>query len=343
MLPSVTSDLQDRLGRGLDDLRISVTDRCNFRCPFCMPKEGTYEFLPRAEILDYEEVARLAGVFADLGVRKIRLTGGEPLLRNDVEVLVGLLAGSDRFDDLALTTNGWLLEERAGGLRDAGLDRVTVSLHSLDPALFGELSGLGMDLERVLRGIGAAQRAGLGPVKTNSVVIRGRNEDDVLRLARFGRERGIVVRFIEYMDVGTVNRWDPAGVVSAREIVERIDALHPLEPLEPSRPGEVATRYRYRDGAGEIGVIASVTQPFCGDCNRARLSAQGKLHLCLFSAVGHDLKGPLRSGATDEELRRTVERVWRGRTDRYSEERSEALVEGRFVPTEKVEMFRIGG
>ena len=339
----VSSSPHDSLGRPLHDLRISVTDRCNFRCPFCMPKEITHRFLPRSEVLSYEEITRLATLFASLGVRKIRLTGGEPLLRNDIEVLVEMLGALERFDDLALTTNGWLLAERATSLVRAGLGRVTVSLHSLDPRLFGELSGLGLELERVLDGIRTAIAVGLGPVKLNTVVIRDRNDHEILDLARFGRDHGATVRFIEFMDVGTLNRWDPSSVVSAKEIVERVDARFPLEPVAAARPGEVARRFRYRDGAGEIGVIASVTQPFCGDCDRARLSARGELMLCLFAAVGHDLKGPLRSGASDEDLRERIASIWSARTDRYSEERADKLRNGSFVPAPKVEMFRIGG
>jgi len=335
--------ISDSLGRPLADLRISVTDRCNFRCGFCMPADVAHRFVPRSQILSFEEIGRVARILAGLGVRKIRLTGGEPLLRSEIETLIGALAEIPGIDDLALTTNAYLLGEKAESLAAAGLGRVTVSLHSLDPETFARLSGLGMELERVLEGLEAARRAGLGPVKLNTVTIKGENDHEVVELARFARERGYVLRFIEYMDVGTLNRWDPEGVVSAREIVERIGRVYPLEPLEPAHRGEVAERYRYLDGGGEVGVIPSITQPFCGDCTRLRLSAEGKLYTCLFSNVGHDLKEPMRAGASDEEIAERVAKIWRARTDRYSEERTEALAAGRFAPAEKVEMFRIGG
>ena len=334
---------RDVFARPMTDLRISVTDRCNFRCTFCMPADRKYEFLPKPHILSFEEVTRLARLFVDLGVEKIRLTGGEPLLRAEIEALVESLATLNGVYDLALTTNAYLLPKKAESLLQAGLGRVTVSLHSLDPETFGRLSGLGIDLERVLEGIRAAVRVGLGPVKLNVVAMKGINDHEIVDLARFGRENGCQVRFIEYMDVGTVNAWDPTKVVSAEEIVARIDAVYPVEPVGRVRPGDVADRYRYRDGAGEIGVITSVTQPFCGDCSRIRLSAEGKLYTCLFAAVGHDLKTPLRSGATDDELREQIRSIWSQRTDRYSEERTAALRSGRFVPVDKVEMFRIGG
>ena len=342
----MSSDLQaprDLLARPMSDLRISVTDRCNFRCTFCMPADRSYEFVPKPQILSFEEVTRIARLFLDLGVEKIRLTGGEPLLRSEIEHLIASLAGLESLRDLALTTNAYLLARHAEALRDAGLDRVTVSLHSLDPEIFGRLNGLGIDLERVLEGIHAAVRAGLTPVKLNVVVMQGVNDHEVVDLARFGRDHDCVVRFIEYMDVGTVNAWDPAKVVSAEEIVARVDAVFPVEPLERVRPGDVARRYRYRDGGGEVGVIPSVTQPFCGDCSRVRLSAEGKLYTCLFAAVGHDLRTPLRDGSSDQTLQQRIHAIWSGRSDRYSEERTTALRSGRFVPAEKVEMFRIGG
>jgi len=335
--------VKDTLSRPMTDLRISVTDRCNFRCTFCMPAEQKYKFLPKPQILSFEEIERLVKIFAGLGVRKLRLTGGEPLLRSQIAHLVERLAKIDGIDDLALTTNGWLLAQQAERLAAAGLDRVTVSFHSLDPVIFGRLNGLGMDLNRVLQGLRAATRAGLGPVKLNVVALRGTNDHEIVDLARFAREAGYVLRFIEYMDVGTVNRWDPQAVVSARQIVEQIDAALPLEAIDREHPGEVATRYRYRDGGGEIGVIPSVTQPFCGDCSRVRLSAEGKLYTCLFAAVGHDLKTPLRAAASDTELGERISGIWKLRTDRYSEERTAALKAGRFVAAEKVEMFRIGG
>ncbi|MEL7061240.1 MAG: GTP 3',8-cyclase MoaA [Acidobacteriota bacterium] len=335
---------RDAFARPLTDLRVSVTDRCNFRCGFCMPADRRYEFLPRSEILSYEEIARLVRVAVGLGVTKVRLTGGEPLLRRDLEALIGMLRAIEPLEDLALTTNGWLLGERAAALAEAGLGRVTVSLPSLDPAVFARSNGLGLDLGRVLQGIDAAAAAGLGPVKLNTVVTRGENEHEILPLARFARERGAVLRFIEYMDVGTVNSWDPALVVSAREIVERIDAELPLEPVAATHRGEVARRWRYRDGGGEIGVIPSITEPFCGDCTRARLSADGRLFTCLFAAVGHDLRTPLRDPeASDADLAARLEAIWSQRTDRYSEKRTTALRAGRFRPSAKVEMFRIGG
>ncbi len=334
---------KDRLDRPLEDLRISVTDRCNFRCTFCMPAEKKYDFIARSEILSFEEIVRLARVFVALGVRKIRLTGGEPLLRADLPKLVRRLAAIDGVRDLALTSNGALLPRHAQALADAGLDRVTISLHALDPVLFGTLSGLDVGVDRVLSGIAAAAEAGLRPIKLNTVVIRGQNDHEIVPLARFAREHGHTVRFIEYMDVGTLNRWDPAGVVSAREIVERIGEAWPVEAVDRDYRGEVANRWRYTDGSGEIGVISSVTAPFCGDCTRLRLSAEGKVFTCLFGKIGHDLKIPLRAGEDDETLAARIHDLWSARSDRYSEARGEALDAGRFVATDKVEMYRIGG
>ena len=340
---SAATSPRDTFDRPMTDLRISVTDRCNFRCTFCMPAEQTYHFLPKPQILTFEETARLARVFVELGVRKVRLTGGEPLLRANVETLIAQLAILPGIGDLALTTNAYLLAKKADSLVEAGLDRVTVSLHSLEAETFGRLSGLGMELDRVLEGIRAAVAAGLTPVKLNVVVMKDVNEHEIVDLARFGREIGAVVRYIEYMDVGTLNAWDPERVVSAREIVDRVGEVFPLEPVSKDFPGDVAERYRYTDGGGEIGVISSVTQPFCGDCSRVRLAADGRVYTCLFGRVGHDLKTPLRSGESDDELRRRIRDLWSRRTDRYSEERTAALSAGRFVPAEKVEMFRIGG
>ncbi|MCB1055610.1 MAG: GTP 3',8-cyclase MoaA [Acidobacteria bacterium] len=346
-----TAPLLDHLGRPLSDLRISVTDRCNFRCTFCMPAENRYHFVPRPEILSFEEIVRLARIFVGLGVRKIRLTGGEPLLRSEIEHLVAELAAIEGLEDLALTTNGFLLAAKARALKDAGLDRVTVSFHSLDPAVFERINGVGLALDRVLEGLEEARRVGLSPIKLNIVPIRGINEHEIVDLARWARDHGYTARFIEYMDVGTLNRWRPEEVLSAREIVERISAEMPLEPVERAHPGEVAARWRYVGGGaevkpepgGEVGVIPSITEPFCGDCSRVRLSAEGKVFTCLFSAVGHDLKAPLRSGEDDEELAARLRELWRARTDRYSEERTEALRAGRFSAADKVEMFRIGG
>jgi cyclic pyranopterin phosphate synthase len=332
--------LRDTLGRPLRDLRISVTDRCNFRCVYCMPKEvygREFRFLERAELLTFEEIARLAGIFAGLGVRKIRLTGGEPLIRRDLERLVGMLAPIPGLD-LTLTTNGSLLAQKASALREAGLERVTVSLDSLDDEVFRAMNDVEFPVERVLAGIEAAAAAGLSPVKVNVVLKRGVNEDGMLDLVRYFRGSGHVLRFIEYMDVGHTNGWRLDEVVPAAEILERIGAEFPLERVPPEYPGEVATRYRFRDGAGEIGVIASVTRPFCGDCTRARLSADGRLYTCLFAVSGHDLRAPLRSGASDKELRSRLETLWAARTDRYSELRSAAT-----PASPKVEMSYIGG
>ncbi|MCB1036640.1 MAG: GTP 3',8-cyclase MoaA [Acidobacteria bacterium] len=342
-MPLPVAPTTDTLKRPMTDLRISVTDRCNFRCAFCMPAEHKYTFLPRREILSFEEVARLAGVLVGLGVRKVRLTGGEPLLRAEIESLIRDLAEIPGLEDLALTTNGYLLGEKAQALAEAGLRRVTVSFHSLKPEVFGRLNGLGLSLDRVLSGLGAARRAGLGPIKLNVVPVKGINDDEIVPLARWAREQGYTVRYIEYMDVGTVNAWNEGEVLSAAEILERIDREMPLEPLSKNHPGEVAHRYRYRDGGGEIGVIPSVTQPFCGDCSRVRLSAEGRLFTCLFSAIGHDLKVPIRQGDSDEELAARIAGIWRRRADRYSEERTAALKAGTFRPSEKIEMFRIGG
>jgi cyclic pyranopterin phosphate synthase len=328
----------DTLGRPLRDLRISVTDRCNFRCVYCMPKEvfgRDYEFLPRAQLLDYEEIARLASAFVANGVRKIRITGGEPLVRRHVERLVEMLAALDV--DLTLTTNGSLLPQKAQALADAGLARVTVSLDSLDDATFRAMNDIDFPVQRVLEGINAAAGAGL-PVKVNAVVKRGLNDGGILDLARHFRGTGHVLRFIEYMDVGHTNGWRLDDVVPAAEIVDTIAAEFPLEPVEPAYRGEVARRWRYADGAGEIGVIASVTQPFCGDCTRARLSADGQLYTCLFAVRGHDLRALVRSDADDAELREAIAAVWNRRTDRYSEIRSANTAD---LP--KVEMSYIGG
>ena len=329
----------DTFGRPLRDLRISVTDRCNFRCVYCMPREvfgREYRFLDRKELLTFEEIERVARVFVAGGVRKLRLTGGEPLLRRDIEVLVERLAALPA-DDLALTTNGSALAAKANPLADAGLRRVTVSLDSLDDARFREMNDADFPVARVLGGIEAAQAAGLA-VKVNCVVRRGLNEGDVVEMARFFHGTGVTVRFIEYMDVGTTNGWRMEDVVPAAEIVAAIGAELPLEPVDAAYRGEVARRWRYRDGGGEIGVIASVTQPFCGDCTRARLSAEGRLYTCLFASRGHDLRAVLRSGASDEELSEAIDGVWSRRADRYSELRSRRTRE-----RARVEMSYIGG
>ena len=336
--------LGDTLGRPLHDLRISVTDRCNFRCTYCMPAElfgERYHFLPRAELLTYEEIARLTAIFVGLGVSKVRVTGGEPLVRQDVDTLVGMLHRTAGVEDLTLTTNGVLLPEQAERLKAAGLDRVTVSLDSLDPEVFGAMNGKGVAPEAVLAGIDAAERAGLHPIKVNTVVERGVNDHTVVDVARHFKGTGHIVRFIEYMDVGNLNGWKRDRVVASSELASMIDAVFPIEPLEPSYRGEVAERWRYRDGSGEIGFISSVTQPFCGDCMRVRLSPEGRVYTCLFASAGHDLKAPLRSGASDDELRETIAGIWRVRDDRYSEQRA-ALAEAGDA-RHKIEMFQIGG
>ncbi|HLX32450.1 MAG TPA: GTP 3',8-cyclase MoaA [Gaiellaceae bacterium] len=332
--------LLDRLGRPLETLRISVTDRCNFRCVYCMPKEvfgREYAFLERAELLTLEEIARVAGIFASLGVRTVRITGGEPLVRRNVEHLVELLAAIEPRIELALTTNGSLLPQKAEALAAAGLNRVTVSLDSLDDAAFRAMNDVEFPVHRVLEGIDAAAAAGL-PVKVNAVLKRGANDAGLLPLAEHFRGSGHVLRFIEYMDVGSTNGWRLEDVVPAEEIVRRISERWPLEPVAAASADATARRYRYVDGAGEIGVIASVTQPFCGACSRARLSAEGRLYTCLFAARGHDLRAPLRLGATDEELAETLRGIWGRRTDRYSEQRT---AETAALP--KVEMSYIGG
>lgn len=334
--------LIDSLQRPLRDLRISVTDRCNFRCVYCMPKEvfgPGFQFLPRAELLSFEEIARLARVFVAQGVEKIRLTGGEPLLRRDLERLVGMLAPLDGLQDLTLTTNGSLLTPaKARALQAAGLRRITISLDSLDDAVFQRMNDVGTPVSSILAAIGAAADAGLAPIKIDMVVKRGLNEDSIVDMARRFRGSGHIVRFIEYMDVGNSNGWRMDDVVSAAEVVQRINDVWPLQPADPNYFGEVAARWRYRDGGGEIGVIASVTQPFCRTCTRARLSAEGRLYTCLFAAEGHDFRTLLRQGATDEELTGALGGIWRRRGDRYSEIRT-ALTSSR----PKVEMSHIGG
>ena len=337
--------LADALARPLRDLRISVTDRCQFRCTYCMPREvfgRDFVFLPREQLLTFEELARLARVFASLGVRKLRLTGGEPLLRRDLEKLVTRLGGIEGIQDIALTTNGALLAAKAKMLAAAGLRRVTVSLDSLDDTVFMALNDAKFPVARVLEAIAAAAGAGLVPVKVNMVVRRGVNDQSILPMAAHFRGTGHVLRFIEYMDVGTTNGWRLEEVVPAAEIISLIGAHWPVEPVEPAYPGEVARRYRYRDGAGEIGVIASVTQPFCRGCTRARLSADGQLYTCLFAATGHDLRGPLRAGASDHELRKQLSSIWARRADRYSEQRTRQTSRTQQAKP-KVEMSRIGG
>jgi cyclic pyranopterin phosphate synthase len=333
---------QDTLGRPLRDLRISVTDRCNLRCSYCMPAEvfgAGYKFLPKPEILTFEEIERVARAAASLGVRKLRITGGEPLLRTDLAQLVGKLRSIDGVEDLSLTTNGVVLAGYAETLRQAGLDRVTVSLDSLDEAVFKRMNGRRGSLAPVLVGIDAAARAGLAPIKINCVVKRGTNDHTIVDLARHFRGTNHIVRFIEYMDVGNVNGWNLEDVLPADAIRARIEEEFPLEPIPPNYPGEVAMRFRYRDGAGEIGIIASVSAPFCRACTRARLSPEGTLVTCLFASGGTDLRRPLREGATDSDLRGILARIWRDRTDRYSEERTAHTPQ----VVRKIEMHRIGG
>lgn len=332
--------LTDTLNRPLRDLRISVTDRCNFRCVYCMPREifgSDYPYLPHNEVLTFEEIARLARIFAGHGVKKIRLTGGEPLVRKDIHLLVKMLAEIPSLD-LTLTTNGALLARQAQALKDAGLKRVTVSLDSLDDETFKALNDADFPVAKVVEGMDAAANVGLEPIKVNMVVKRGVNESSILPMARFFRERGYILRFIEYMDVGHTNGWRMDDVVPSAEVIKMISTEMPLEPIDPNYRGEVAERWRYTDGGGEIGVISSVTQAFCRDCNRARISAEGKLYTCLFAVKGHDLKALMRNGATDDELSQAISRVWGKRDDRYSELRSENTID---LP--KVEMSHIGG
>jgi cyclic pyranopterin phosphate synthase len=339
-LTKAHSGLADRLGRPLRDLRISVTDRCNFRCVYCMPKEvfgNDYQFLERKEILTFEEIARVAGIFHGLGAEKVRLTGGEPLVRRNLEQLIEQLARIPGLD-LTLTTNGSLLERKAIALRKAGLKRITVSLDALDDPTFMRMNDVDFPVAKVLAGIEAAAAAGLTPVKINMVVKRGENENGILPMARHFRGTGHILRFIEYMDVGHTNGWRMDDVVTAREIVAMISREMPLEPADPNYKGEVAERWRYRDGSGEIGVIASVTQAFCRDCTRIRLSTEGKLYTCLFATTGHDLRALLRGGATDGEIRDSVAALWAKRTDRYSEIRTSQTAK-----LEKIEMSYIGG
>ncbi len=335
-------NVTDTMGRPLRDLRISVTDRCNFRCPYCMPAEvygARYKFLPKPELLTFEEIIRLTKLLVELGINKVRLTGGEPLVRNNLEELVAMLSQIKGIKDLTLTTNGYLLAQKAQVLKDAGLQRITVSLDSLDEEVFKQMNGRGYGTRRVLEGIRRAEEMGLSPIKINAVVQRGVNDHTIVDLARHFKGSGHIVRFIEYMDVGNLNDWNLDQVVSADDIAARINAELPIEPIEANYRGEVALRYRYKDGGGEIGIIASVTKPFCGDCTRIRLSTDGKIYTCLFASVGTDLRGPMRSEASDDELRDIITRTWVRRTDRYSEER--ASMTG--PQPRKVEMYQIGG
>jgi len=339
--------VKDQLNRPLRDLRISVIDRCNYRCPYCMPAElygEHHQFLPRGHWLTPGEIKRVAGVFLQLGVKKLRLTGGEPLLRRDIVEIVAGLSELQGAEDLALTTNGSRLAEHAAALKQAGLKRITVSVDSLDPDVFKEMSGGRGELDVVLNGIEAARQAGF-PLKVNTVVERGKNDHTVLDLVEHFRGTGIIVRFIEYMDVGTVNGWQPQQVVPSKELLERLRARWPLSPLGSNYRGEVAKRYAFDDGQGEIGFISSVSEPFCGDCHRARLSADGTLYTCLFASAGTDLRGLLRAGANDADLVGLLQNTWRNRRDRYSEIRGRLLEHkpDDAEKTERVEMYRMGG
>lgn len=340
--PDSSYGLLDTLARPLRDLRISVTDRCNYRCTYCMPAEifgERYEFLPKPSLLTFEEICRLARIFVQLGVRKLRITGGEPLLRQELPKLVEMLNTIEGVEDLRLTTNGYLLAQQAEALRNAGLHRLTISLDTLDDAIYREMNGRGFGVDRVLEAIDTAEEMGFSPIKINSVVQKGINDHTIVDLARYFKERGHIARFIEYMDVGNRNGWRLDQVVPSREVVRRIHESMPLEAVSKGYRGEVADRWRYADGSGEIGVISSVTEPFCGDCTRARLSPDGHLVTCLFASEGSDLKTPLRDGASDDQLEERIERIWGRRDDRYSEIRT-SMTRG---TRRKVEMYHIGG
>ncbi|MDB5867910.1 MAG: cyclohydrolase subunit MoaA, partial [Polaromonas sp.] len=350
-LSAPTGLLGDTLGRALRDLRISVTDRCNFRCGYCMPSEifdKNYAFLPQSSLLSFEEITRLATIFVAHGVEKIRLTGGEPLLRKNIEVLIGMLARlqtpAGKLLDITLTTNGSLLAKKARSLKDAGLQRVTVSLDALDDAIFRRMNDVDFPVADVLRGIEAAHHAGLAPIKINMVVKRGTNDDQILPMARHFRHSGAVLRFIEYMDVGATNGWRMNEVLPSSQVLERLRAEFPLAAIDPNHSGETAERWRYADGGGEIGVISSVTQAFCGECNRARLSTEGKLFLCLFASQGHDLRALLRGNYADDQIAGAIGLIWQARSDRYSELRAalppDASPSG---SAKRVEMSYIGG
>ena len=355
-IPAVTQPatglLSDRLGRPLHDLRISVTDRCNFRCSYCMPKEvfdKDYKFLPQSSLLSFEEITRAARLFVSHGVSKLRLTGGEPLLRKNLEVLVAQLAAlrtsAGQALDITLTTNGSLLARKAQALHDAGLQRVTVSLDALDDSIFKRMNDVDFPVSDVLAGIEVAQRVGLAPIKINMVVKRGTNDQEIVPLARHVRQHcgpGVVLRFIEYMDVGATNGWRMDEVLPSAQVVQRLSAVFPLEPMAPSAPGETAQRWRYVDGAGEIGVISSVTQAFCQECNRARLSTEGKLFLCLFASQGHDLRALLRGNYSDEQIAGALGLIWSDRDDRYSELRGAGVTDAGSAGR-RVEMHYIGG
>ncbi len=351
-LAAPTGLLTDTLARPLRDLRISVTDRCNFRCSYCMPSEvfnKDYAFLPQSSLLSFEEITRLTRIFVAHGVEKIRLTGGEPLLRKHLEVLIEMLARLQTPEgkplDITLTTNASLLARKAQSLKDAGLQRVTVSLDGLDDATFRRMNDVDFPVADVLKGIEAAQKVGLAPIKINMVVKRGTNDAEILPMARHFRNSGVVLRFIEYMDVGATNGWRMDEVMPSAQVIKRINAEFPLTAIDPNYLGETAERWRYSDGAGEIGVISSVTQAFCSDCNRARLSTEGKLFLCLFASQGHDLRALLRNGSADEQIGGAVGHIWQGRTDRYSELRAALPADTSPIDgtAKRVEMSYIGG
>ena len=342
--------LTDQLQRPLRDLRISVTDRCNFRCSYCMPKEvfdKDYQYLPHANLLSFEEITRLARLFAAHGVRKIRLTGGEPLLRKNLEVLTAQLAALRTADgqamDLTLTTNGSLLARKAQALKDAGLRRVTVSLDGLDDTIFRQMNDVDFPVKDVLNGIDAARAAGLRNIKVNMVVKRGTNDHEILPMARHFKGSGVTLRFIEYMDVGATNGWRMDEVLPSAQVIARLQTEWALQPLDATAPGETAQRWAYADGSGEVGVISSVTQAFCHDCNRARLSTEGKVYLCLFAHEGHDLRGLLRTGANDTQIASAIGQIWQGRSDRYSQLRATLPPDQATAPSKRVEMSYIGG
>lgn len=336
-----STTVTDRLGRPLRDLRISVTDRCNFRCGYCMPEEvfgEKYQFLKREKLLTFEEITHLTRLIVGQGAVKLRLTGGEPLMRQEFDRLVSMLADIDGVEDIAMTTNAYFLPEKAHALKAAGLQRITVSLDSLDNDTFRAMNGGRADVSQVLAGIDAAVAAGFGPIKINAVVKRGVNDHTIVEMARYARDNGHILRFIEYMDVGTLNGWRMDHVVTAKEIIQTLHEALPLEPMKRAYDAETALRFRYLDGGGEVGVIASVTRPFCGDCSRLRLSPEGQIYTCLFATEGTDLKTPLRDGATDEELTDIIRQTWAVRDDRYSEIRGE----GGVTPA-KIQMYYIGG
>ena len=331
----------DKFRRPLRDLRVSVTHRCNFRCPYCMPAEiygERYQFLPRNDLLTFEEITRIVNITVGLGVKKVRITGGEPLVRQDVEKLVSMISRINGVEDLAMTTNAYLLSGMAQTLKDAGLHRITVSMDSVDDDVFQRMNGRGFGTAKVMNGIDSAKRAGFNPIKINAVVQKGINDHTLVDLAKWCRDNGHIPRFIEYMDVGTLNEWKLDEVLPASEIVRIIGEELPVEQLDPAYVGEVARRYRYLDDKGEFGVISSVTQPFCGDCTRLRLSPEGRIVTCLFAETGTDLREPMRNGATDEQVSDIIQGTWRVREDRYSEERTTMN-----EPRSKVEMYHIGG